>query len=47
MNDINEDQINSIKKKSLSDILFILVSKSGDTIETFSNIVALKMLKKK
>ena len=46
MNDINEDQINSIKKKSLSDILFILVSKSGDTIETFSNIVALKMLKK-
>jgi len=46
LNDINEDQINNIKKKSLSDILFILVSKSGDTIETFSNIVALKMLKK-
>ena len=35
-----------IKKEKLSKVLFIIVSKSGSTIETLSNFLSLKILKK-
>ena len=44
---INEDMTQKLKnKKNLNKILFIIVSKSGKTIETLSNILALKIIKK-
>ena len=46
-NNINENKIKNFKKKyNLSKILFIIISKSGNTIETLSNAYALKILKK-
>ena len=46
-NDLNEGKINSIKKKeNLSKVLFIIVSKSGNTIETLSNTFTLNIIKK-
>jgi len=46
-NNINENKIKNFKKKNnLSKILFIIISKSGNTIETLSNTYALKILKK-
>ena len=48
LNDIDEDELQRIKsKQKLSKILFIIISKSGNTIETLSNIRALKIIKKK
>ncbi len=47
LNDIDEKKILNIKKKeSLSKILFIIISKSGNTIETISNTFALGIIKK-
>ena len=47
-NDINEDGILKLKKKEkISNILFIIISKSGNTIETISNIIAFDILKNK
>ncbi len=44
---IDEDKINKLRnKENLNKILFIVISKSGNTIETLSNILALKILKK-
>ena len=34
------------EKNSLSKVLFIIISKSGNTIETLSNSFSLKILKK-
>ena len=46
-NNINENKIKNFKQKyNLSKILFIIISKSGNTIETLSNTYALKILKK-
>ena len=46
-NNIDEVQVNNLKKKrKLNKILFIVISKSGKTIETISNFYALKILKK-
>ena len=46
-NDLNEDKITDLKKKEdLSKILFIIISKSGNTIETISNLLTLKIIKK-
>ena len=45
-NDLNEKKISNFKKKNLSSILFIIISKSGNTIETLSNTFALNILKK-
>ena len=46
-NDINEYKIEKLKKKNnLNKILFIVISKSGKTIETLSNLLALKIIKK-
>ena len=46
-NDIDDDKLQIFKKnKNLNKILFIVVSKSGNTIETLSNLMALKILKK-
>ncbi|MBD1172486.1 glucose-6-phosphate isomerase [Pelagibacterales bacterium SAG-MED05] len=48
LNNIDEDELQKIKsKQKLSKILFIIISKSGNTIETLSNIRALKIIKKK
>ena len=48
LNNIDEDELQRIKsKKKLSKILFIIISKSGSTIETLSNIKALKIIKKR
>ena len=45
--DLNENKIFEIKKKEiLSQILFIIVSKSGNTIETLSNAFSLNVLKR-
>ena len=47
LNNIDEDELQRIKsKKKLSKILFIIISKSGNTIESLSNIRALKIIKK-
>ena len=47
LNDLNENQItNLIKKEKLSKILFIIISKSGNTVETISNTLSLKITKK-
>ena len=46
-NDLDEGKINSIKKKeNLSKVLFIIVSKSGNTVETLSNTFTLNIIKK-
>lgn len=45
-NDLDEDKINNFKKKeNFSKVLFIIISKSGNTIETLSNSFALKIIK--
>ncbi len=47
LDDIDENKINELKlKKSQKKILFIIISKSGNTIETLSNFFTLKILKK-
>ncbi len=47
-NDLNEKEIIDLKKsENLNKILFIIVSKSGNTIETLSNIFSLNILKEK
>ncbi len=48
LDNIDEDELQKIKnKKKISKILFIIISKSGNTIETLSNVRALKIIKKK
>ncbi len=47
LNNINGKNITEIKKNTnLKKVLFILISKSGKTIETLTNIIALKIIKK-
>lgn len=47
-NDIDENKITEFKKKeNLNKTLFVVVSKSGNTIETLSNLFTLNILKKK
>ena len=47
LNNIDEEELKVIKdKKNLNKILFIIISKSGNTVETLSNIRALKIIKK-
>tara|TARA_B100000959_G_scaffold144550_2_gene151823 strand:+ start:169 stop:1386 length:1218 start_codon:yes stop_codon:yes gene_type:complete len=46
-NDIDEDKLKRLKtKQDLKNILFIVISKSGNTIETLSNFFALNVVKK-
>ena len=46
-NDLDEGKIDSMKKKeNLSKVLFIIVSKSGNTVETLSNTFTLNIIKK-
>ena len=46
-NDLNEDKITNFKKRNkLSKVLFIIISKSGNTIETISNMFSLKIINK-
>ncbi len=44
--DLNENIYNKLKKKNTKRILFLVISKSGNTTETLSNLFALKILKK-
>ena len=45
--DLNENKIFDLKKKEiLSEVLFIIISKSGNTIETLSNAFSLNIIKK-
>ncbi len=44
---LDPKQIETFTKKKLNKILFIVISKSGNTIETLSNMFALNILKKK
>ena len=47
LNNIDETKINKLKnQKDLNKILFLVVSKSGNTTETLSNFLALKILKR-
>ena len=46
-NDLNENKIIEFKKKeNVSKTLFIIISKSGNTIETLSNVFSLNIMKK-
>jgi len=46
LDNIDEDELQRIKsKQKLNKILFIIISKSGNTIDTLSNIRALKIIK--
>jgi glucose-6-phosphate isomerase len=46
-NDLDENKITNFKKKNiLTKVLFIIISKSGNTIETLSNTFALNIIKK-
>ena len=46
-NDIDEDKLKKLKtKQDLKKILFVIISKSGNTIETLSNFFALDVIKK-
>jgi len=48
VNNIDENNIEKLKKKyDLNKLLFLVISKSGNTIETLANISALKIIKKK
>ena len=44
---LNDDQIKKLKKKyNLNKILFLVISKSGSTVETLTNLLVLKIVKK-
>ena len=44
---IDEEQLNYLKKKDdLNKVLFIIISKSGNTLETLSNVFSLGIIKK-
>ncbi len=46
LDNINEKKIHSLNNQNKSKILFIVISKSGNTIETISNLLYLKVLKR-
>ena len=47
LDDLDESKILDLKKKeNFSKVLFIIISKSGNTVETLSNVFALNILKK-
>ena len=46
-NDLNIEKIQNFKKKkNLNKVLFFVISKSGNTVETLSNFFTLKIIKK-
>ena len=47
LDDIDEEKLKELKNKNnIKSLLFIVISKSGNTIETLSNLLALKIIKK-
>ena len=46
LNNLDPEQIKILKKKELNKILFLVISKSGNTIETLSNMFSLNIIKK-
>ena len=47
LDDLNSEKILNFKKKKLSSILFVVISKSGNTAETISNLFALNLITNK
>ena len=46
-NNLDENKVTDFKKKeNLSKVLFVIISKSGNTVETLSNVFAFNILKK-
>ncbi len=46
-NDLSEYEIGNLKKKEkLSNVLFIIISKSGNTVETLANVFTLNIIRK-
>ncbi len=45
-NNLDEDKVSNFKKKNFSKVLFIIISKSGNTVETLSNTFSLNIIKK-
>ena len=43
---LNPEEIAEFKRKKLKNTLYIIISKSGNTLETLTNLVALKIIKK-
>ncbi len=43
---LNPEEIAEFKKKKLKNTLYIIISKSGNTLETLTNLVALRIIKK-
>ena len=44
-NDLDQTKLSELKKKNLNKILFLVISKSGETLETFINLFSLPILK--
>ena len=45
-NNLNSEEITKFRRKNLKNILYIVISKSGNTLETLTNLVALRIVKK-
>ena len=45
-NNLNSKTISFFKKRKIKNVLFIIVSKSGNTIETLSNFLSLEVINK-
>ena len=43
---LNSEEIDEFKRKKLKNTLYIIISKSGNTLETLINLVALRIIKK-
>ncbi len=47
LDDINYEKLSKVKKLNLDKTLFLIISKSGNTIETLANVLSLNIIKKK
>ncbi len=46
LNNMDADKLIKLKKKNLKKVLFLTISKSGNTLETISNLLALNIIRK-
>jgi len=47
LDDINYEKLSKVKKLNLNKTLFLIISKSGNTIETLANVISLNIIKRK
>tara|TARA_B100001248_G_scaffold180413_1_gene137240 strand:+ start:1589 stop:2803 length:1215 start_codon:yes stop_codon:yes gene_type:complete len=47
LDDINYEKLSKVKKLNLNKTLFLIISKSGNTIETLANVLSLNIIKRK